>query len=322
MNSTAAPRPTAIRARIHESAVKRVTRAYASTLPEILVEGFQNSRRAGATRVRMTIEPSPGSGDTQFTVTIADNGDGIADPAVLLSFGENGWDKKLVPRERGIARRRKRRERLPVRRHHALRNRGPRPEGRQRTVARARILPGQHAPLRRRKVDRRPRPDRKGRTLGQAGRRDMPQPRPAAGSARPNEEPGPHGVPFDHSPHGPRFAAERARCTSRRTRARIQPSRRHSASTGSAPYRSTAIRRSDLRACQPARATDSGVGSSAACGTGSGPAGGAPAPSSAVVGSASGAGEGTGQACRAPFTASFGGRDGEDGVGAGARRQP
>ena len=99
MNSTAAPRPAAIRARIHESAVKRVTRAYASTLPEILVEEFQNSRRAGATRVRMTIETFPGPGDTQFTVTIADNGDGIADPAVLLSFGENGWDEELVRRE-------------------------------------------------------------------------------------------------------------------------------------------------------------------------------------------------------------------------------
>ena len=99
MNSTAASRPAAISARIHESAVKRVTRAYASTLPEILVEGFQNSRRAGATRVRMTVEPFPGPGEAQFTVSIADDGDGIADPAVLLSFGENGWDEELVRRE-------------------------------------------------------------------------------------------------------------------------------------------------------------------------------------------------------------------------------
>ena len=32
-------------------------------------------------------------------VTVADDGAGIADPAVLLSFGENGWDEELVRRE-------------------------------------------------------------------------------------------------------------------------------------------------------------------------------------------------------------------------------
>ena len=34
-----------------------------------------------------------------ITVTIADDGSGIADPAVLLSFGENGWSDDLVRRE-------------------------------------------------------------------------------------------------------------------------------------------------------------------------------------------------------------------------------
>ena len=93
-----------IRARIHESAVKRVTRIYAATLSEIFVEALQNSRRAGATRVRIALSAPSGlppgvatrTSDTPSTVTIADDGAGIADPAVLLSFGENGWDEELV----------------------------------------------------------------------------------------------------------------------------------------------------------------------------------------------------------------------------------
>ena len=96
-----------IRSRIHESAVKRVTRIYAATLAEILVEALQNSRRAGATRVRIAVaalagrpdETAKRTGETPLTVTVADDGAGIADPAVLLSFGENGWNDALVRRE-------------------------------------------------------------------------------------------------------------------------------------------------------------------------------------------------------------------------------
>ena len=103
MNPIAASPPPTIRARIHESAVRRVTRAYASTLAEILAEGLQNSRRAGATRVSIAVRKSapraPETGDAQFGIAIVDDGAGIADPAVLLSFGENGWDEELVRRE-------------------------------------------------------------------------------------------------------------------------------------------------------------------------------------------------------------------------------
>ena len=103
MNPIAASPPPKIRARIHENAVRRVTRAYASTLAEILAEGLQNSRRAGATRVRIAVHKSaprvPEHTDAQFGIAIVDDGAGIADPAVLLSFGENGWDEKLVRRE-------------------------------------------------------------------------------------------------------------------------------------------------------------------------------------------------------------------------------
>ena len=103
MDPIAATIPPSIRARIHESAVSRVTRAYGGRISDIFLEALQNSRRAGATRVRIAVgkpaHRTAETGDPQFTVTISDDGAGIADPAVLLSFGENGWDDDLVRRE-------------------------------------------------------------------------------------------------------------------------------------------------------------------------------------------------------------------------------
>ena len=85
-----------IRARIHDSALKRVTRTFAATLADIFSETLQNARRAGATRVRVALADTP---DGPPAVTVADDGSGIDDPAVLLSFGENGWSEDLVRRE-------------------------------------------------------------------------------------------------------------------------------------------------------------------------------------------------------------------------------
>ena len=88
---------TTIRARIHDSALKRVTRTFNAALADIFSETLQNARRAGATRVNVVLgEPPEGGG---MTVTVLDDGEGIADPAVLLSFGENGWSDALVERE-------------------------------------------------------------------------------------------------------------------------------------------------------------------------------------------------------------------------------
>ncbi len=92
MNDT----PT-IRARIHDSAIKRVTRTFAASIGEVFSETLQNSRRAGARRVCVAIA---GPADTgPLTVTVTDDGAGILNPAVLLSFGENGWSEDLVRRE-------------------------------------------------------------------------------------------------------------------------------------------------------------------------------------------------------------------------------
>ena len=97
MNHTpnVSPAPERIRARIHEGALSRVTRMYAAGLADVFTEALQNSRRAGATRVRVTIEDTEGA----LSVTVTDDGAGIADPAVLLSFGENGWSEDLARRE-------------------------------------------------------------------------------------------------------------------------------------------------------------------------------------------------------------------------------
>ena len=107
MTHAANPPAATIRARVHDSALKRVTRFFASTLYEIFVETLQNARRANATRVRVTVgtavgQPAdfaPEPSETPLTVTVTDDGAGIRDPAVLLSFGENGWSDALVARE-------------------------------------------------------------------------------------------------------------------------------------------------------------------------------------------------------------------------------
>ena len=107
MTHTVSPPATTIRARVHNSALKRVTRFFASTLYEIFIETLQNARRAGATRVRVTVgtavgqpaDCAPEPSEAPLTVTVTDDGAGIEDPAVLLSFGENGWSDDLVTRE-------------------------------------------------------------------------------------------------------------------------------------------------------------------------------------------------------------------------------
>ena len=106
MTHSAIPPRATIRARIHENTLKRVTKFWASRPIEIFTEALQNSRRAGAARVRVTVEtlaraagPAPGPSEPRLAVTVTDDGAGITDPAVLLSFGENGWSDEMVARE-------------------------------------------------------------------------------------------------------------------------------------------------------------------------------------------------------------------------------
>ena len=84
-----------IKASIHPSTVKRVSRMFPSNLKTILAETFQNARRANASRVRVGIEAS----DQGSRVTIGDDGDGVASPEALLWYGMNGWDQDTIERE-------------------------------------------------------------------------------------------------------------------------------------------------------------------------------------------------------------------------------
>ena len=87
--------PAAIRARVGDSAIDKVTRLFSAGLADIFTETLQNSRRGGANRVAATIEQ-----DGDITrVTLADDGEGIADPAILLTFGESDWKAGIAEAE-------------------------------------------------------------------------------------------------------------------------------------------------------------------------------------------------------------------------------
>ena len=88
--------PAAIRARVHDGAIDRVTRFFANSLADVFAELIQNSRRGGATRLDVAADAGTFGG---IRITVTDNGAGIADPVVLLSFGESGWDEQTARRE-------------------------------------------------------------------------------------------------------------------------------------------------------------------------------------------------------------------------------
>ena len=87
--------PAAIHARVGDSAIDKVTRLFSAGLADIFTETLQNSRRGGANRVAATIEQD-GDGTR---VTLTDDGAGIADPAVLLTFGESDWKAGVAEAE-------------------------------------------------------------------------------------------------------------------------------------------------------------------------------------------------------------------------------
>ena len=85
-----------IHARVGDSAIDKVTRLFSAGLADIFTETLQNSRRGGANRVAATIEQDGDS--TRVTLGI-DDGVGIADPAVLLTFGESAWKDGIAEAE-------------------------------------------------------------------------------------------------------------------------------------------------------------------------------------------------------------------------------
>ena len=94
MTAKAFALPRTIRANIQEDAINRVSAFFNATTTDILNELLQNARRSGATQVDIT------TNDKDRTVTVLDDGQGIPNPAAILSFGMSCWDSETARRER------------------------------------------------------------------------------------------------------------------------------------------------------------------------------------------------------------------------------
>lgn len=84
-----------VQAKVNDSVLDRVSRLYSASVTDILHELLQNARRANASRIDLTTTVVDG----QSLLTIADDGKGVADPALLLSLGESQWQRQEVMAE-------------------------------------------------------------------------------------------------------------------------------------------------------------------------------------------------------------------------------
>ena len=101
MTTPPAPGATLVRARIHPRALDHMSRYFDATASSVFVELIQNARRAGASHVDIVADSADtDASDGSLVVTVQDNGHGIDDPRVLLSFGESDWDGDLARTER------------------------------------------------------------------------------------------------------------------------------------------------------------------------------------------------------------------------------
>ena len=80
-----------IQARVNPRLLEKANRLFTGTLSGRIIEILQNARRAGATEVQITSKNG--------TVTVRDNGRGIADFATLLDLGGSDWDEKYEASE-------------------------------------------------------------------------------------------------------------------------------------------------------------------------------------------------------------------------------
>jgi hypothetical protein len=87
---------TSITAKVHEGILAKADRLFRNDDPGVWVEILQNARRAGASRVDVSIvENESGT----CSITIHDNGAGITDFQSLVSLGASGWDSETQTRE-------------------------------------------------------------------------------------------------------------------------------------------------------------------------------------------------------------------------------
>ena len=74
-------------AKVNPRLLTKASRLFSGSLEGRIIEILQNARRAGASEVRISNKDN--------TVTVQDNGSGIADFQKLLDLGGSGWDEAL-----------------------------------------------------------------------------------------------------------------------------------------------------------------------------------------------------------------------------------
>lgn len=84
-----------LRATISPSILSKADRLFCNDDRGIFTELLQNARRAGATRVEVTIEASPEQ-EHVTRVTFEDNGHGIEDFQKLLTLGDSNWNPEVL----------------------------------------------------------------------------------------------------------------------------------------------------------------------------------------------------------------------------------
>jgi hypothetical protein len=90
--------PQLISAKVHGGILEKADRLFRNDDAGVWIELLQNARRAGATKVTVSIEES-GSESRSCSVTIQDNGTGIEDFQNLLSLGASGWNEETQAKE-------------------------------------------------------------------------------------------------------------------------------------------------------------------------------------------------------------------------------
>lgn len=83
-------------ASVAQNAISKVTRLFNSSLDDIFAELIQNARRAGATSVSIDRIDHPGFGPS---ISVKDNGPGIADPKSLFTLGDSNWNAETIAAE-------------------------------------------------------------------------------------------------------------------------------------------------------------------------------------------------------------------------------
>src|SRR5258708_33872150 len=88
--------PETIRGSVDPRLLKKADRLFLNSNTSIWTELLQNSRRAGATLIDVSIQDG---GENSSIVTMHDNGHGVDDFRKLLTLGQSGWDEATQQRE-------------------------------------------------------------------------------------------------------------------------------------------------------------------------------------------------------------------------------